>query len=602
MCGIFGYIGKNEKAGGIVLNGLKNLEYRGYDSWGIALLDLKDKTQRLTITKRTGKIGDVSESVLLSSHFALGHTRWATHGGVTEQNAHPHKDCTGKIVIIHNGIIENYDVIKKDLLAKGHKFLSETDTEVAVHLIEDNYHDLKNITAENRQLQFKEAVRKAFNTFVGLNAIIVMDTESHTFVAAKNGSPLVIGKGEGENYLASDAHALLDYTKNIHFMEDGQLVLISEDSIQGFDAATGEKIPLGFVRLDWTTGIADKGNFRHFMLKEIYDEPRVVQDLLADHTKNIEQFAGLIQKSYGTYFVGCGTAAYACLAGTYIFSKIARRHVNFAVGSEFSYLVDYLTAKSLVIALSQSGETIDVIEAVKHAQEKNARIGALVNVLGSTLYRLANDKLLLNAGVEKAVVSTKAFTAKLANLILIAYALDHRLDQGKDELAQANTSLMSVLDRQNSVKISKLAKKIVSKEHMYIIGRGLSYPLALETALKIKEASYIHAEGFAAGELKHGVIALIEPGTPCFVFLTNDDTYGANLAGAMEMKARGGYMIGISFKPHELFDYYLPYTDCGISSVIPAIAIGQLLGYYLATYRGLDPDKPRNLAKSVTVK
>lgn len=597
MCGIFGYIGKKKNSAEIVLKGLKTLEYRGYDSWGIAVVgtiqNSKSKIPKIIIKKKAGKIGDATVADLPPGNFALGHTRWATHGGVTHINAHPHFDCRERLAIIHNGIIENYDDIKKEVLDLGHKLISETDTEVAVHLIEEYL----------KKESLLESVRLAFKRFVGLNAIIVMDAQTQTFVAAKNGSPLVIGKGEGENLLASDVHAILSYTRDIYFMDDDEIVTVSINDISSYRIKDGEKKELRFSKIDWQTAqVVEKGKFTHFMLKEIFDQPKVIESIISVSQKQIDQFSHLIKESFGTYLVGCGTASYACLAGTYIFSKVARRHVNFTVGSEFGYLADFLTERSLVIALSQSGETIDVVEAVKVAKRKGAKIATLVNVLGSTLYRLADYKILLAAGTEKAVVTTKAFTAKLAYLILLAYTVKGDPRVAYRQLKRAIEAIEEILTSHNLLIIKKLVNHIFGKNHIYVIGRGLSYPLALETALKIKEASYIHAEGFAAGELKHGVIALIEKGTPCISFLPNDETYGANLAGCMEMKARGGYIIGISYKPHEVFDYYIPVQDCGIATIIPSVAVGQLLGYYLAVKRGLDPDKPRNLAKSVTVK
>lgn len=601
MCGIFGYIGHRKDAAEIVLEGLKTLEYRGYDSWGIALLESKTDRAKINVRKKVGKIADAKISDLPAGHFAFGHTRWATHGGVTEINAHPHLDCTSQFALIHNGIIENYDEIKKELEKKGHLFISETDTEVAVHLIEDNYKRLITVY-QDRQTAFRESVRMAFKRFAGLSAIIVMDSKTNTFVAVKNGSPLVIGKGKDENLLASDAHALFPYTRQVYFMEDDELVMIGREAISVYSLDTGRSKTVQFAVLNWKSSNVQKGRFPHFMLKEIFDQPQVLQEIIHHAGGQVETLHKLIKHSYGTYLVGCGTAAYACLAGTYLFSKIAKRHVNFSVGSEFGYLVDFLTDKSLVIALSQSGETIDVIEAVKKAKEKKSKIGSLVNVEGSTLYRISDTPLLLGAGVEKAVVSTKAFTAKLAYLILVAYSLAENPAEGKKALLTSYKAVNKVLEEANLEIIRKLAKELIKKDHIYIIGRGLSFPVTLETALKIKEASYLHAEGFAAGELKHGAIALVENNTPCIVFLPNDETYGASLAGAMEMKARGGKIIGISYKPHEIFDEFLSFDDCGAASIIPAAVIGQLLGYYLAIARGIDPDKPRNLAKSVTVK
>ncbi|MBI4067721.1 glutamine--fructose-6-phosphate transaminase (isomerizing) [Candidatus Gottesmanbacteria bacterium] len=588
MCGIFGYVGTKNNASDLVLEGLRILEYRGYDSWGIA--QLVDGV--ISVTKKAGRIpdGDIS---FKATTIALGHTRWATHGEVTDQNAHPHLDCTQKLAIIHNGIIENYDKIKVNLKKAGHKFLSETDTEVAIHLIE------KNIKAGN---PFREAVRSAFNEFAGLNAIIVMDAASKTFVAAKTGSPLVVGRGKGkENLIASDAPALINYTDTFHFVEDGELLEITQDSIRAFDQKTGQEKNLHWQKVDWKFASNDKGKYPHFMLKEIHEQPTIIETIVNQSIPSIEDLAETILKSYGTYLVACGTAAYAALAGTYLFSKIARRHVNYAVGSEFGYQLDFLKKGSLVIALSQSGETIDVIDAIKKAKEKGALVYALVNVLGSTLYRMADYKILLMAGAEKAVASTKAFTAKLAYLILLSYILSSQKEKGKRVLQKALSSTNRLLQNEIS-NIKQIAQKLVNKKHIYVIGRGLAYPIALEAALKIKEVSYIHAEGMASGELKHGPIALVEKGTPCIAFLPDDETHGANLAGAMEMSARGADIIGISFQPHEIFDYFIRVDDAREATIIPETVAAQLLAYYLAIEKGFDPDKPRNLAKSVVVK
>lgn len=593
MCGIFGYIGKKTNAPEMVLEGLKTLEYRGYDSWGVATIGKTDGS-KIIVKKRVGKIGDATVADMPSGSIAFGHTRWATHGGVTEVNAHPHRDCTGSLAIIHNGIVENYDELKRELKKKNHRFVSETDTEVVVHLIEEAY-------AHNQS--FTEAVRLSFNRLEGMNAIIVMDAKTETVIAVKNGSPLTIGKGAGENFLASDSHAMLPYTKNIYFMEDGDLAVVGPDDVSVYDVQTGNKKAVEFTTVSWgVLAHANKKHYAHFMLKEINDQPVVMDAIVKNKRQEIEKFSEHIKASFGTYFVGCGTAAYACLAGTYIFSKIAKRHVNFSVASEFGYLVDFLRKDSFVVGLSQSGETIDLIDAVKKAKKRGATVGALVNVIGSTLYRFADHPLLLEAGVETAVVSTKAFTAKLTYLILSAYSLIDSFSQGQELLESAIAESHRLMGEAHTGKIRALAEEMKDRQHIYVVGRGVSYPVALETALKIKEASYIHAEGFAAGELKHGVIALIEPGTPCIVFLPDDETYAATLAGAMEMKARGAVIYGISYKPHDVFDRFIEVKDCGIASMIPMAIAGQLMGYFLAVLRGYDPDKPRNLAKSVTVK
>lgn len=626
MCGIFGYVGSKKNAAQMVLDGLKSLEYRGYDSWGVAAVpeysqktkdesrktetgSLETKNERrksgkpesrvkesgsqtIIVKKKTGKIGEATVADMPASSFAFGHTRWATHGGVTEENAHPHLDCTKTISVIHNGIIENYAELKKKLVKKGHTFTSETDTEVAAHLIEEY----------TKKLMFSKAVQKAFNEMEGLNAIIAIHSGERQFVAARNGSPLVIGFGVKENYLASDAAAILPFTKQVHFLEDGEMAIISEHGVALFNAKTGDNIHPKKQTLTWTLSQVEKGDFPYFMLKEIHEQPGIITDIAADSSTYSEKVAGIIKKSFGGYLIGCGSASYACLAGTYLFSTIARHHMNYAVASEFPYALDFLTPKSLVIALSQSGETMDLIEAIKKSKAKGAKILSLVNVLGSTLYRQSDYKLLLSAGPEKSVCSTKAFIAKLAHLTLLSYAMAGKAEEGKKVLLSAAHATQNVLSKQSTKAIEKLAKTIAKKDHAFVIGRGLSYPASLEAAMKIKEITYIHAEGFAAGELKHGVIALIEKGTPCIVFLPNDETYQATLAGAMEMKARGGHIIGISFRENSIFDDYIHVDDAGVATIMPNVVVAQLLAYYTAIEKNLDPDKPRNLAKSVTVK
>lgn len=586
MCGIFGYIKKEKVPSQTLIEGLKTLEYRGYDSWGIVV---KQKDSFLT-DKHIGRIGKAKTS-LPSNSLGLGHTRWATHGGVTKINAHPHLDCTSQLTLVHNGIVENYEELKKSLIARGHKFVSETDSETIIHLIEEYA----------KKYSFPEAVRRAFRRLEGLNAIIVLSLKENKIVAAKTGSPLVAGIGRKGNFIASDAIALLPYTRRIVFLEDGQVVALDKDKIKLVDL-TGKKLRPKTQKINWKIEEVSLGKYPHFMIKEISEQPKIIQNILMNSERQIKRLASLIKKAYGTYFVGCGTAAYACLCGQYLFSRIGQRHVNFAFGSEFGYQLDFLTPKSLVLALSQSGETIDIIESVGKAKKKGVKIACLVNNLGSTLYRMSDFKMLLGAGPEKCVLATKSFTAKLAILILLAYQFAGSLEKGKKALKKAVSATEKVLKKKYQVKIKTLANKLASCKHIYIIGRGQSYPIALEAALKIKEVSYIHAEGFAAGELKHGVIALVEKGTPCLVFAPNDETYGAVLSGAMEMKARGGFIIGVSPQNHEVFDYYLPVTDCGEATAIPNTVVAQLLAYKLALKLGCDPDKPRNLAKSVTVK
>ncbi|KKR91190.1 MAG: Glucosamine/fructose-6-phosphate aminotransferase, isomerizing [Candidatus Woesebacteria bacterium GW2011_GWA1_41_13b] len=588
MCGIFGYAGYRNFAPKLVFEGLKSLEYRGYDSWGVAVTS----ENKIVLKKKAGKIGDSHVNDLPDGTLAFGHTRWATHGGVTDINAHPHLDCNNEIAVIHNGIFENYEGLKKKLIAKGHKFVSETDTEVISHMIEDL----------NKNMTFPQAVRSVFRQMEGLNAVIAINTRDKSLVAARNGSPLCIGFGKNENFLASDVLALLPYTKNVYFLEDDEMAVIEPEKVSVFNAKNGKIAKYKKQKLNWKSNQGEKGKYPFYMLKEIYEQPQIVSDIASNFLGQAKKAAKLVNGAKGTYLVGCGTASYACLAGEYLFSKIARRHVNFSVGSEFGYHLDFLNRQSLVVALSQSGETMDILESVKKAKGKGAEIACLVNVLGSSLYRFSDYKMMIGAGPEKGVASTKAFTGMIAHLVLLAYGLTDRSSEGQKVLMGAVKSMKEVLSPKIVKKITILAQKIVNKKHIYVIGRGISYPTSLETALKIKEISYIHAEGLAAGELKHGPLALVEKGTPCIAFLPNDETYGANLAGAMEMKARGGFIIGISFKPHEVFDYFIPVGDAREATIIPNIMVGQLLAYRLTIKKGLDPDKPRNLAKSVTVK
>lgn len=596
MCGIFGYVGKKNKTASLILEGLKRLEYRGYDSWGISVKRPKKESEKakFVLEKHVGKIGNAklnSELAGFVSSIGIGHTRWATHGGVTTANAHPHLDCSQTLAVVHNGIVENYEEIKKRLQKAGHKFVSETDTEVVPHLIEENLKSGKG---------FSTSVRDTFNELVGLNAIVVANTVSREIIAAKTGSPLVIGAADGNLFICSDVPALIPYTNKVMFLDDREMAILGED-VKVIKLPKGEPVTKSFEKVDWKFEDAEKGKFPHFMLKEIFEQPKVLRGIVENSTQ-IGELAGIADQAFGTYLVGCGSASYACLAGQYLFSSVAKKHANFAVGSEFGYLEDFLTPKSLVIALSQSGETIDVIESVEKAKKKKSKIFAIVNNLGSTLYRIADHKILLGAGPEKAVAATKSVTAKQAIMIILAFTLAQKGQQGREHLKLAIKESEKILEEKNLLKIKKVAVELTGKEHVYIIGRGISHPVALEAALKIKEISYIHAEGFAAGELKHGVIALIEKGTPCIVFAPNDETYNDTISGATEVKSRGGVIIGISHKNNEIFDHFLQVGDCDVASIIPNTVVAQLLAYFMAVKKGLDPDKPRNLAKSVTVK
>ncbi|PYN95236.1 MAG: glutamine--fructose-6-phosphate transaminase (isomerizing) [Candidatus Rokuibacteriota bacterium] len=592
MCGIFGYVGTDQDAADIVLRGLKKLEYRGYDSWGVAV----GHRGRVTVDKRIGKIGDAAPE-LPASGIGIGHTRWATHGGVTEQNAHPHLDCGGRLALIHNGIVSNYAELRSRLTRAGHVFRSETDTEVIAHLVEEALD--RTPSGPERLLA---ATTAAFRQLRGLNAIAVLDVEGHQLAAAKSGSPLVIGWSDHGHMLASDYSALLEHTRRVTFVEDRQAALLTAETCRVFDADTDREVAPGITEVQWEAAATELSGYPDYMTKEIHEQPAVLRGIAGGSGEDVQRLAAMLREATDVFAIGCGTASYAALTAQYLLARIAGRRVTVISGSEFPYLCHFVRDGSVVLALSQSGETIDVIDAARAAHERGARVAAIVNVEGSTLWRLADLTVPLGAGPERCVLATKSFTAKLAILLMTAYELHGQTEHGVALVERAADEIERLLADDRRDLIRTIAEKIYTREHLFVIGRGPSYPLALEAALKVKEVSYLHAEGFAGGDLKHGVIALIEPGTPCLVLAPRDETYDDILAGAMQVKARGGMLIGISPEPHDAFDYHLPVADLGPATAILNAPPAQLLGYYLALLRGHDPDKPRNLAKSVTVK
>lgn len=602
MCGIFGYVGARHEASQLVLAGLKKLEYRGYDSWGIASRQEDFSMPRLLVEKHVGKIGKVTTS-LPGSRAALGHTRWATHGGVTYANAHPHLDCSERLAVIHNGIIENHTELKRALVVRGHTFRSQTDTEVVCHMLEDELRNgADDITCGGGE-RLVGALMSVFCRLDGLSALGVIDQHQQYIAAAKNGSPLVLGWGEDGNYLASDSSALLEHTRQLTFLEDGQAALISPESVAVYDIATRRREADPRVwTITWKEEAESLEGYSDYMAKEIREQPLVLRRLAAEAGAEAQRLADEIQQASTVHFVGCGSAAHAARCGEYLFSRLASRQANCVVGSEFGYLADFLDERSLVVGFSQSGETIDLLESMKSALRRGARLAALVNVEGSSLYRLVDHPILLSAGPERCVLATKSFTAKLGVLLMAAFAARGRLDEGQALVARAADEIQALLTDGRVEQLRALAHRIAEREHLYVIGRGPSYPMALEAALKIKEVSYMHAEGFAGGELKHGVIALIEAGSPCLVLAPNDETFHSILSGAEEIKARGGFIIGVSPFESEVWDEHIHVADVGEAASIVNAVPPQVLAYELAIRRGLDPDKPRNLAKSVTVK
>ncbi len=587
MCGIFGFVSSSPLASSIILDGLKQLEYRGYDSWGIAI----KKGTKLQVEKHTGKIGEAATK-LGSTNIGIGHTRWATHGGVTVKNAHPHLDCLKKIALVHNGIFENYEDVKSVLIRDGHIFTSQTDTEVIVHLIEE----------EMKNNGFATAVRNSFRKLKGLNAIVVANAISKEIIVAKNGSPLIIGKAKDSIYISSDTSSILPHTNNVSVLRDGEMAILGA-SIKIISIESGKEVATHFETIDWKVEEQTKGKYKHFFIKEINEEPEVIRRIVKNTSEDTITLAKYIKNGFGTFMIACGSASYAGIAATYLFSKIAKKHVNIAVGSEFKYIEDFITDKTLVIPISQSGESVDVIEPVSRVKKKGATIASLVNVKGSTLYRMSDFNVLLESGTERAVVATKSFIAMVATLILTANTLASNQKEAQARLLAAANDIEKILLPSYVHHIQDLAKRLSKKEHIYVIGRGLSYAAALEATLKLKEASCTHAEAFPGGELKHGVIALIEKGTPCIVFAPNDETYHEIISNAQEVKVRGAFIIGIGPKENGVFDVFLKTADNKEATILSQVAISHLLGYYLSLARKVeDPDKPRNLAKSVTVK
>lgn len=585
MCGIIGYYGEKQ-AFPVLIDSLRRLEYRGYDSYGFATQD----SGRIYIYKNIGKISDSVEIEGLPGSIGIAHTRWATHGGVTLENAHPHSDCNSRIALVHNGIVENFQELRKCLEDKGHKFRSDTDTEVIAHLIE-----------ENLNLGIEEAVRQAVIKLKGRYALVVLHKDLDKLIAVRKGSPLIVGVRGKETFVASDIPAFLTYTNKVMYLDDNEMVSIGKERTF-YNILTGEKVWKRIVTIDWDAKEAEKGEYPHFMIKEIMEQKETIMRAINQDDKEIQRIAKEINNAFGTFFTGCGTAGKVCFAGEYIFSKIAKKHVNYIVASEFPNYEHFLTDKTLLIAISQSGETADVLEAIEAAKRKNSKVISLVNVSGSSIDRYSDHSFNTKAGPEKAVASTKATTAQLALVILLAYAVAGRLQEGKTLLMETASKVNDMLNPRYEERIRKLAEKIYKQPNIYIIGRSLNYPMALEAAIKIQEVSYIHAEGFAGGELKHGPIALIEKGVPCIVLVANDETKDDIISNAMEVKARGGYIIGVSPENHEVFDYWLKVPDVGVASPIVNIIPIQILAYHLAILRGNDPDYPRNLAKSVTVK
>jgi len=617
MCGIVGYIGP-KRVVPLILDGLKRLEYRGYDSAGIAVVADNGK---LEIRRAPGKLRNLEESIRttpLEGVYGIGHTRWATHGRPTEENAHPHRDCTGQIVVVHNGIIENYIELKKQLLAEGHRFLTETDTEIIAHLIEKL----------SKDAPLEEAVRKAVKTMTGAYALVAVSAKDpNKIVAARLGPPIVVGLGDHEFFVASDIPAILQHTRSVFFLGDGEMAVLTPQGVH-FSDFESHPISRPPQHITWDPIMAEKSGFKHFMQKEIFDQPRSVRDTLLGRVsqetgKVFLDEMGITEDEFRKFknvkIVACGTSWHAGLAGKFMIERLAELPVEVDYGSEFRYRDPIVGPESLIVAISQSGETADTLAAEREARQKGAQVVSICNVVGSMLTRESSGTIYTHAGPEIGVASTKAFTGQLTALLLTALYLG----QVRGKLANSDSQhLMQELTRvphkietilQHDAAIEDLARHFFRHTDFLYLGRGIHYPIALEGALKLKEISYIHAEGYPAGEMKHGPNALIDENLPVVMIATRDESdpssmlrYEKTVSNLQEVKARDGIVIAVVTEGDKLAresaDHVieLPPAPDLVSPILEIVPL-QLLAYHIAVRRGCDVDQPRNLAKSVTV-
>jgi len=603
MCGIVGYVGFRN-ASDVILDGLKRLEYRGYDSAGIAV----KVDGHLEVVKKAGKLqvlADALKEHRLSGQFGVGHTRWATHGAPTDPNAHPHATEKGEIVVIHNGIIENYLPLKEGLIARGHTFTSETDSEVLAHLIEEKYRG-----------DLVEAVRLALAEAYGAYALVVVHRDHEEIVVARTVSPLVIGLGEGENFVASDVPALLPYTRRVIFLHDGDMAVVQREGVRITDLA-GNPVEREVVTVEWSLEAAEKGGHPHYMLKEIYEQPRVLENTLGGRLHEEEAGVELGLKLEPTrydkvHIVACGTAYYAAWVGKYLLEALARVPVEIDVASEYRYRDPVVDDKTLAICISQSGETIDTLEAIREAKRKGAGTLGVINAKGSSITREVDDTLYIHAGPEIGVASTKAYIAMLAAMAMVAVWMGRAkgtLDKGRaQEVLREMRKLPRLVEEalEQRPQVAQIAQKYHQAQDYLFLGRHIQAPTAYEGALKLKEISYIHAEAYPAGEMKHGPIALIDERLPVVVLATQSPFYEKTVSNIQEVRARGGRVIAVASEgdseirkfAHEVI--YVPRVHHLLAPVVSVVPL-QLLAYETAVCLGRDVDQPRNLAKSVTV-
>ena len=611
MCGIIGYYGKKDSVP-ILLNGLKRLEYRGYDSAGIAVMG-NDGIQILKKSGKVSKLDEIVDDSLLKGTIGMGHTRWATHGEPNDINAHPHLDQTGKIAVIHNGIIENYSVIKEALTRKGYKFKSETDTEILPQLISDIYF--------SDGLSFEQAVQVALTQVIGTFGIVALcSDEPDKLVAARHGSPLVLGIGEDEYFIASDASPIVDYTRNVVYLDEGEILTINNGAHEIRTIAEDKVVQKIVTEIDFTIDQIEKGDFPHFMLKEIHEQVNTITDTMRGrlniddgtaHLGGISDYMDRIQNANRFYITACGTSWHAGLIGKNLIEEYAGIPVHVEYASEFRYRKPIIDSRTVVIAISQSGETADTLAAIRKAKESGALTLGICNVVGSSISRETDCGIYTHAGPEIGVASTKAFTAQVTVLFLLSLCFGRKNGVSSaigqkfaKALLNIGNQVQIILD--DSDKILEVAKSTMDVDNYLYLGRGMNFPVALEGALKLKEISYIHAEGYPAAEMKHGPIALIDEKMPVIFLAPHDNTYEKILSNIQEVKSRKGVVITVTDKRtkdlEKISDFIIevPSTHPKVFPLLASIPL-QLLAYHLAVLRGSDVDQPRNLAKSVTV-
>lgn len=597
MCGIIGYIGEKQ-ALPILINGLKRLEYRGYDSAGICVLN---SGQELVVRKKEGKISELENSLNLKDiqgKIGIGHTRWATHGKPSEKNSHPHLDCTRNIAIVHNGIVENFESLKKILINEGHNIVSETDSEIIAHLVEKFY--LGNL---------EEAVIKTLKLIEGTFGLAVICKNEDKIIIARRGSPLLIGVGKNEMFVASDVSAVLEYTNKVVYLKDNEIAILEKNNFQ-IKNLNGDLIDKKIEEIKWTIEQIEKNNFKHFMLKEIFEQPSAIQNTIRGRiSEKIKLTLKLnVTKIDRIIIVACGTSWHSALIGKFLIEKFAQIPTEVDYASEFRYRNPLINENNLILGISQSGETADTLYALREAKLKNAKTVGIINVVGSTISREVDSGIYIHAGPEIGVASTKAFTSQVTALVLFSLYLaqEKNISYDKkilDELSLIPDKISQILQKSDDIR--KIAQNFKDSKNFLYFGRGINFPVALEGALKLKEISYIHAEGYPAAEMKHGPIALIDKEMPVVFIATNDPFQQKILSNMQEVKARGGKIICISNKNSEaskLSDYTfeVPETNGELSPILNVVPL-QLLAYHIADLKGLDVDKPRNLAKSVTV-